>query len=279
MRYKITCLFICLVWISGCSQRSASEQPTVQQQNVVELSEKETIPASFFPDPVQIVSIGDSLTQGVGDSKDNGGYLPYLQKNLEKEPSITSVEMINHGVRGNRTDQLLKRLDKAGVQEDIEQADSIVVTIGGNDIMKVFKQNFSNLELNQFDSAKIGYEKRLRQILDKVRSENEQAQIYLVGVYNPFSKWFGDFYELDEIMNDWNDSGKRIITEYDSAYFIEIDDIFQNSEEDLLYTEDYFHPNDRGYELIAERIYNNMEVLTIGKETMEASAKGDDDQE
>ena len=279
MRYKITCLFICLVWISGCSQRSASEQPTVQQQNVVELSKKETIPASFFPDPVQIVSIGDSLTQGVGDSKDNGGYLPYLQQNLEKEPSITSVEMINHGVRGNRTDQLLKRLDKAGVQEDIEQADSIVVTIGGNDIMKVFKQNFSNLELNQFDSAKIGYEKRLRQILDKVRSENEQAQIYLVGVYNPFSKWFGDFYELDEIMNDWNDSGKRIITEYDSAYFIEIDDIFQNSKEDLLYTEDYFHPNDRGYELIAERIYNNMEVLTIGKDTMEASAKGDDDQE
>lgn len=279
MRYKITCLFICLVWISGCSQRSASEQPTVQQQYVVELSKKETIPASFFPDPVQIVSIGDSLTQGVGDSKDNGGYLPYLQKNLEKEPSITSVEMINHGVRGNRTDQLLKRLDKAGVQEDIEQADSIVVTIGGNDIMKVFKQNFSNLELNQFDSAKIGYEKRLRQILDKVRSENERAQIYLVGVYNPFSKWFGDFYELDEIMNDWNDSGKRIITEYDSAYFIEIDDIFQNSKEDLLYTEDYFHPNDRGYELIAERIYNNMEVLTIGKDTMEASAKGDDDQE
>ncbi|MFJ7636908.1 SGNH/GDSL hydrolase family protein [Peribacillus sp. NPDC097206] len=279
MRHKITCLFICLVWISGCSQRTTSEQPLVQQHNVVELSKKETIPASFFPDPVQIVSIGDSLTQGVGDSKDNGGYLPYLQKNLEKEPSITSVEMINHGVRGNRTDQLLKRLDKSRVQEDIEQADSIVVTIGGNDIMRVFKQNFSNLELNQFDSAKIGYEKRLRQILDKVRSENQQAQIYLVGVYNPFSKWFADFYELDEIMNDWNDSGKKIITEYDSAYFIEIDDIFQNSKEDLLYTEDYFHPNDRGYELIAERIYNNMEVLTIGKDTMEASAKGDDDQE
>lgn len=279
MRYKITCLFICLVWISGCSQDTVTEQPSVQQKNVVELREKETIPASFFPDPVQIVSIGDSLTQGVGDSKDNGGYLPYLQKNLEKEPTITSVEMINHGVRGNRTDQLLKRLDKISVQEDIEQADSIVVTIGGNDIMRVFKQNFSNLELYQFESAKIGYERRLRQILDKVRSENEQAQIYLVGVYNPFSKWFDDFYELDEIMNDWNETGKRVITDYDSAYFIEIDDIFQNSKEELLYTEDYFHPNDRGYELIAKRIYNNMEVLTIRENTLEASAKGDDDPE
>ncbi|MEC0272842.1 SGNH/GDSL hydrolase family protein [Peribacillus frigoritolerans] len=280
MRYKITCLFICLVWISGCSQNeTASNQPSVQQKSIVELSKKETIPASFFPDPVKIVSIGDSLTQGVGDSKDNGGYLPYLQNKLEKEPSITSVEMINHGIRGNRTDQLLKRLDKTRIKEDIKQADSIVVTIGGNDIMKVFKQNFSNLELNQFDSAKIGYEKRLRQILDKVRSENDSAQIYLVGVYNPFSKWLGDFYELDMIMNDWNESGKEIIEEYDSAYFIEIADIFENPEEDLLYTEDYFHPNDRGYELIATRIYNDMDITTIGKDTLEASAKGDDDQE
>jgi lysophospholipase L1-like esterase len=280
MRYKITCLFICLVWISGCSQsETASNQPSVQQKSIVELSKKETIPASFFPDPVKIVSIGDSLTQGVGDSKDNGGYLPYLQTKLEKEPSITSVEMINHGIRGNRTDQLLKRLDKTRIKEDIKQADSIVVTIGGNDIMKVFKQNFSNLELNQFESAKIGYEKRLRQILDKVRSENDSAQIYLVGVYNPFSKWFGDFYELDMIMNDWNESGKEIIEEYDSAYFIEIADIFENSEEDLLYAEDYFHPNDRGYELIATRIYHDMDITTIGKDTLEASAKGDDDQE
>ena len=32
-------------------------------------------------------------------------------------------------------------------------------------------------------------------------------------------------------------------------------------------------------ELIATRIYNNMEITTIGKDTLEASAKGDDDQE
>ncbi|MDQ7864236.1 hypothetical protein RCO48_33555 [Peribacillus frigoritolerans] len=56
----------------------------------------------------------------------------------------------------------MKRLDKTRIKEDIKQADSIVVTIGGNDIMKVFKQNFSNLELNQFDSAKIGYEKKIK---------------------------------------------------------------------------------------------------------------------
>ncbi|USK68841.1 SGNH/GDSL hydrolase family protein [Peribacillus asahii] len=280
MKYIITCLLICLFLISGCSQsQTVSTQPLEQYQHLTELSKKQEIPSRFFPDPIQIVSVGDSLTQGVGDSKDNGGYLPYLKKKLEKEPTITAVEMINYGVRGNRTDQLLKRLDKKEIREHIEQADSIVVTIGGNDIMKVFKQNFTNLEMEQFENAKIGYEDRLRKIFDKIRTYNKSAQIYLVGVYNPYTKIFADLYELDMIIADWNNSGEKIVSKYDSAYFISIEDIFQNTTEDLLYTEDYFHPNDRGYELIATRIYNNMEVATLGRETLEAaSIRGDEPQ-
>ncbi|MFJ8245080.1 SGNH/GDSL hydrolase family protein [Peribacillus asahii] len=280
MKYTITCLLICLFLISGCNQsQTVSTQPLEQYRHLTELSKKQEIPSRFFPDPIQIVSVGDSLTQGVGDSKDNGGYLPYLKKKLEKEPSITAVEMVNYGVRGNRTDQLLKRLDKKEIREHIEQADSIVVTIGGNDIMKVFKQNFTNLEMEQFENAKIGYEDRLRKIFDKIRTYNKSAQIYLVGVYNPYTKIFADLYELDMIIADWNNSGEKIVSKYDSAYFISIEDIFQNTTEDLLYTEDYFHPNDRGYELIATRIYNNMEVATLGRETLEAaSIRGDEPQ-
>lgn len=280
MKYTITCLLICLFLISGCNQsQTVSTQPLEQYRHLTELSKKQEIPSRFFPDPIQIVSVGDSLTQGVGDSKDNGGYLPYLKKKLEKEPNITAVEMVNYGVRGNRTDQLLKRLDKKEIREHIEQADSIVVTIGGNDIMKVFKQNFTHLEMEQFENAKIGYEDRLRKIFDKIRTYNKSAQIYLVGVYNPYTKIFADLYELDMIIADWNNSGEKIVSKYDSAYFISIEDIFQNTTEDLLYTEDYFHPNDRGYELIATRIYNNMEVATLGRETLEAaSIRGDEPQ-
>ena len=46
-------------------------------------------------------------------------------------------------------------------------------------------------------------------------------------------------------------------------YFIPIDDIFSASDENLLYKEDYFHPNDRGYELIAARIYDEMKENTV----------------
>ena len=74
--------------------------------------------------------------------------------------------------------------------------------------------------------------------------------------------------------------GRRSLQQHDSAYYIQIEDIFKNTSEDLLYTEDYFHPNDRGYELIASRIYQSMEFYRNGRTTIvEASAKGDEKQQ
>lgn len=300
MKHKITCLLICLILISGCthgkSEKMVSNESDEQHDKISEQSKKkeisanDTLKSNTNPSPTSeaisnnrirptlIVSVGDSLTQGIGDSTDHGGYLPYLEKKLEEEPSIQSVEMVNYGVKGNSTVELLKRLDKKVIRKDIESADSIVVTIGGNDIMKVFKQNITNLEMEQFTSAKSEYETNLRQILDKIRRYNKSAQIYLVGVYNPFSNTMADLHELDQIVTDWNKSGEAIIADYDSAYFIEIEDIFTNTDENLLYAEDYFHPNDRGYELIATRIYNHMDLSTLRGVTVEASAKGDEDQ-
>lgn len=276
--------------MSGCdpilTEKSGAIQSNEKQKNVTEHSEKKETPVSYTKDPIpdsslkltRIVSLGDSLTKGVGDSTDHGGYLPYLEKQLETDLDLSSVEMVNYGVKGYRSVQLLKQLDKEKVRKDIEYADSIVVTIGGNDIMKVFKQNFTNLEMEQFQFAKKEYEANLKQIIDKIRTYNKSAPIYFIGLYNPFSKNNGELYELDLIISDWNKSEKRIIEKYDSAYYIKIEDIFKNSTEDVLYTEDYFHPNDHGYELIATRIYRNMEFYLNGRTTIEASVKGDEKQ-
>lgn len=287
MKYKITCLLIGLIYMSGCDPILTEKTGTNQSNdiNVTEQIPNKDIPVSYTGDPILdsffkpklIVSIGDSLTQGVGDSKNHGGYLPYLQKQLETESNQNSVKMVNYGVKGNRSAQLLKQLNKEEVRKDIKKADSIIVTIGGNDIMKVFKQNFTNLEMEQFKSAKKDYETVLVQILDKIRMYNQSAPIYFIGLYNPFSNK-DELYELDWIVSDWNKSGKKIVERYDSAYYIKIEDIFKNSKEDVLYTEDYFHPNDRGYELIATRIYRNMDLYTNGGKTIEAGVKGDEKQ-
>lgn len=291
--YKITCLLVGLVLISGCdlilTEKSTNIQSnenenqnheTPQKMNEeIPVSKTEKINPNYSLEPTLIVSMGDSLTQGVGDSKEHGGYLPYLQKQLETELDLHAVEMINYGIEGNRSVQLLKQLEKEKVRKDIIYADSIVVTIGGNDIMNVFKQHFTNLEMEQFKSAKREYEAVLNQIIDKIRMYNKSVPIYFVGLYNPFSKSFKELYEVDLIISDWNKSGEKIVTQHDSAYYIHIEDLFKNTSEDLLYTEDYFHPNDRGYELIASRIYQGMELYRNGRMTIEASAKGDEKQQ
>ena len=277
MKKKISCLLIGLLILTSCSNIRTVSNYALQEKNELGLKKKDAIPATFFPDPIEIVSLGDSLTQGVGDTTDKGGYLPYLRHLLEKEPTITSVNFVNYGVKGNRTDQLLKRMKSENVIADIKKADSVVITIGGNDIMRVFRQNIIDLKMEQFEKARIGYEKRLEQILNKVRSNNEHAQIYLVGVYNPFTKVLSAFQELDIIMDQWNSSGRTIVEGYENAYFIEIGDLFENSTENLLFTEDHFHPNNRGYELIADRIYQEMQIDTLGRVAIGLSAKGDEE--
>jgi lysophospholipase L1-like esterase len=278
MKKAFTYLLLCTIFLSACSRgESYANNESVQQKNQIGLEQKEDIPVNFFPEPVTIVSVGDSLTEGVGDSTNTGGYVPYLQQLLEKEPGVSSADFINYGVRGNKTGQLLNRLDQSNIKNDILRADSVVITIGGNDVMQVIKENFTNLQMSEFEQAKVGYEERLRQILTTVRSYNSNANIYLIGLYNPFSKWLGDFHELDTIMDDWNKASKDIVSGFDHAHFIEIGDIFKNSDDELLFKEDYFHPNDKGYELIAGRIFKTMGNIKNSETTLEANAKGDED--
>ncbi|MFD2445743.1 SGNH/GDSL hydrolase family protein [Bacillus sp. CGMCC 1.16607] len=223
---------------------------------------KATVPLDFIPSNLTIVSAGDSLTQGVGDSRKRGGYIPYLKAELEGEKGINKVNFMNYGVKGNKTGDLLKRLKSIELQKAIKSSDMVILTIGGNDIMKVVKENISHLEKKDFQSAKIQYEKNLIQIMNSIRDMHENVSIVLIGLYNPFHTWFADVKEMDEILFEWNIIGEKVISSYDQTYFVKIDEIFKNSTENLLY-KDYFHPNDKGYSYIANRLYKSLSDKAI----------------
>ena len=222
----------------------------------------EEVPADFVPKEIKIISAGDSLTEGVGDSTKNGGYLPYLRTLLEEEKGIKEVDFYNFGVKGNRTTQLLKRLQKEEITDKLSRADLVILTIGGNDIMKVVKDNISNLQLSVFDKEREGYINNLYQIMNTIIRVNPDAYIVLVGVYNPFSQWFSDIKELDQIVSNWNVASQQVVANYPNAYFVRIEDLFRNPTESLLHT-DNFHPNDKGYELIAKRLNKTLEERTL----------------
>jgi lysophospholipase L1-like esterase len=205
----------------------------------------------FFKKDQKIVSIGDSLTQGIGDETENGGYVGILNNTFEDNNLNITVE--NFGKKGNRSDQLLKRLEKEEVTSAIKEAEIVLITIGANDIMKVLKSNFMNVTMDPFQEERVEYIKRLTAIFDKINDINPDTQIYLIGFYNPFERYFGEIKELDMIIDNWNNAGEALTEEYENVSFIPTKDLFSNSPIDLL-AEDEFHPNASGYKLMAERV-------------------------
>ncbi|MEW9053069.1 MAG: SGNH/GDSL hydrolase family protein [Neobacillus sp.] len=216
---------------------------------------------NFFKKDQKIVSIGDSLTEGVGDETESGGYVGILNHTFEANSLNISVE--NFGKRGNRSDQLLKRLEKEEIAASIKEADTVLITIGANDIMNVLKKNFTNLTMEPFQRERTEYIERLTAIFDKINELNPDVQIYLIGFYNPFERYFADIKEFDQIIDNWNEAGQTLSEEYENVKYIPTKDLFTNSTIDLL-ADDEFHPNTNGYKLMAQRV---LEYLKEPNET------------
>jgi lysophospholipase L1-like esterase len=254
MKKMLFSLFLTILLISGCSGSEITPHPQVTST----LVQKEQPPADFIPKTMKVVSIGDSLTQGVGDSTKSGGYVPYLKESLESLDAVKDAEFTNFGVRGNRTDQLLKRLNNEDVKGAITESDLVFITIGGNDVMRVFKENLYDLNLAVFNTEMAEYGQRLDEIMTLIRSYNPDTGVVLMGIYNPFNTWFSEIKEVDDIILNWNKMSVEVISEYEQTSFITINDIFMEGKESLLFEEDYFHPNDQGYELMANRMFEKL---------------------
>ncbi|OES44550.1 GDSL-type esterase/lipase family protein [Domibacillus iocasae] len=225
--------------------------------------------APSIPQNVDIVSIGDSLTQGVGDSTNSGGYVPYLEEQLESLDEIKDASFVNYGKRGNRTDQLIKRLEQEEIQADIKKADIVMITIGGNDVVKVVKENWSHLTVDTFEKEEDGYAERIQTVLETVRAINEDAGIVLVGIYNPFGRIFVDTDDDELIVRTWNERADEVAASMDRTIFVNVETIFGEGSDGLFF-EDQFHPNDIGYEQMAGRIFDTingdpLEELTNNK--------------
>src|SRR5699024_10355867 len=236
------------------------ENPESKVSNIIVEVVQNTI--DFFSEKdLNIVAVGDSLTQGVGDSQNQGGYVGIIDRTINKDTKHANIQ--NFGKRGDRTDQLLLRLNDHKVATSVSEADIILITIGANDIMQVVKENFTQLTYGKFADARSDYEKRLRAVFERIQSLNDEAKIYLIGFYNPFAKYFPEIEELGMIVDDWNEVGEKMTGEYSNTTYIPTKDLFADEDIDL-FAEDHFHPNDRGYERMAKRVLNYITEETEG---------------
>ncbi|MGX7196649.1 SGNH/GDSL hydrolase family protein [Enterococcus olivae] len=230
---------------------------------------------------IRYAALGDSLTEGVGDATNRGGFVSLVSNSLQEEFSLTSVEVENYGVAGERSDQILKRLEEGNeIQNNMQKADIITLTVGGNDLMKVIRSNLFGLSVESFKKPLKKYQKNLTEILTDIQDLNPKAPIYVLGVYNPFYVNFPEITDMETIVDNWNDGTKEVIDQMEHIYFVPINEVISRglgqpaivaSEEEttssneesndlnivknnLLYDKDKFHPNTIGYQLMANEV-------------------------
>ena len=220
---------------------------------------------------VTYVAIGDSLTKGVGDSTNQGGFVPLLAQSLTNETGL-EFKAINYGVSGNTSSQILSRMqEKKEIRKDLKQAQLLTITVGGNDLRKAILEDTSNLNLDRFEKASKTYEKNLKQIIELARKDNPDLPIYVVGIYNPLYLNFPDLTELQTLVDQWNQRTEETLSAYQGVYFVPINDLLykgidgksgvteselgkETVTNDALYDEDSFHPNNTGYEIMKEAV-------------------------
>jgi len=178
---------------------------------------------------VIIVCLGDSLTAGYGattpsvDDKSKS-YPAYLQK-------TTNISVINSGVSGNTTTQGLARVDSDVLSYN---PNIVIILLGANDV-------FSGIPISMSQN-------NLQNIINKI--DNGNRKIYLAKPYT------------DVIATALSISSDTI-TQYNNMFFTLatsssnitlINDIWDGIWG--IHMSDIIHPNAKGYEIMADNIYN-----------------------
>lgn len=202
---------------------------------------------------LQIVSLGDSLTRGVGD-KEGIGYIGRMKEDLQKDYK-QKVALTNLAVSGAKMPDLLKQIESNGAQYSIKQADVIVLTIGGNDLFPGWEL-LGKIDLETYRPDTETFQNEAKKIIEEIRKLNTDSPIFWLGLYNPFED-VEDLKGSSNIVVDWNASLERLAINNKNVYITPTFDLFQNRGKDLLYS-DHFHPNEVGYTYMADRLVQNV---------------------
>ncbi|HEL1618460.1 TPA: SGNH/GDSL hydrolase family protein [Streptococcus suis] len=230
-----------------------------------EISSKERTTLTYL-------ALGDSLTEGIGDTTGQGGFVPLLAQSLVNDYGY-EVDYQNFGISGNTSNQILKRMkEKQELKTALQEANLLTITVGGNDLRKVIIKNIANLKLSTFDKPAKEYGKRLESIIQVARKDNPTLPIYVIGIYNPFFLSLPELTEMQVIVDNWNATTEETIVKYENVHFVGINDLLyrglegeagvsqlgQSQSNNLLYEEDQFHPNNTGYEIIKKAVLEKM---------------------
>lgn len=236
---------------------------------------KTTATKKVIKKKVTLTAIGDSLTHGVGDATNSGGYVPLVKKELALQYQ-TQVTTHNFGVSGDTSTQIRTRvIQQEKIQKGLKAADVITMTVGANDLMHELRNNINNVSVAKIKKASKAYQQHLTALIKTIRQYNPKAPIVIASIYDPFYVYFPTLTDLQTGMTLWNATTQQTIKQFSHIYYVDIDSVMtkpkgsilannkkkQTTLNPYLYTKDHFHPNNRGYQAIANQFVTKIKAI------------------
>lgn len=225
-------LFTLAIAIAGCRETRKIKPPR---------------PGRLIDGVLRVVVIGDSIAFGAGDESGKG-----IAVNLEEElrrRGIGSVEVKNYGVSGATTSDVEHKLQDEAVRADLSSADAIVLSIGANDVFQSSDARAAAIREPVAFAERIL--RRVAEVVAELRRINPDAQILLLGGYNPIPDHPLSS-GIKRYLKKWD---KMVNARFQSDPLIDIvklADIIDGPQK--LSPIDHFHPGAAAYRDAAKRI-------------------------
>jgi lysophospholipase L1-like esterase len=192
----------------------------------------------------------------LGDASDKGFIGDVSQQ--YRNNGYTTIQS-NLGVDGQTSQGLRSEIHQPSIQTLIRSANAILISIGGNDLNDA--AGLPKINTQKIAATQAAFSTNLTDILTTIRKENPQSPILLVGLYNPYANIAYDRAVTDSMVQSWDAKVEGIVEKFPNTVMVQTFDLFELHDNQLLYV-DHFHPNQMGYQLIANRIWQDIKGVS-----------------
>lgn len=226
--------------------------------------------------PINYLALGDSLAAGITPGNQLGkSYTDFLAEDLTKQDVLKSSNK-GFAYPGYKTDDVLKDFEMdstkpivgighqdkmATLHQSVKDANLITLTIGANDVLPQFTFDetgtpmFNSQEL-QASLTKVAV--NTQKILAKVYALNPDAQVYVMGYYNPFPYLSPQHQPMvDQLLLTLNGTIKKGMTGT-PAIFVETAKQIAEDPYTYLPNPENIHLSEAGYKVVAQAFHQSL---------------------
>ncbi|WP_153731117.1 S-layer homology domain-containing protein [Sporosarcina obsidiansis] len=233
--------------------------------------------APTWIESINYLALGDSLAFGINSMGDPGkGYADFLTEKLATQqvlqtsnkgfswPGYTSSNVLKD-LQTNVTKPVLgtgSQDKEATLHQAVKEANLITLTAGANDVLPYFKLNpdtgMPDVDLVKIQAAMTQVGKNIQQILTEIYQLNPDAQVYVMGYYNPFPHIDAKIQpQITQLVKGLNGAIQSGMTGT-SAKFVMTDELIAKDFATYLPNPQNIHLSEAGYQVVANAFNDSL---------------------